>query len=178
MTDKILAGQMKAYLRHEISCSDLAAWVDQALKENDMEQRFSRLLSELAVSMLETKKLSFEDCEKLLRKIGYEIRLDVRLGAKEWKEYSLRVAEKCCDFLREKYCVKRVILFGSLANGNFRPDSDIDLLVEGLPPHLFIKASAEVSDLVDDVEINLVPYERAYESLKTLALAEGKTLYG
>lgn len=40
------------------------------------------------------------------------------------------VIEEICDIAR-KYSVKKVILFGSRARGNFKEKSDIDLAVKG-----------------------------------------------
>jgi len=39
------------------------------------------------------------------------------------------------------------VLFGSLASGRFRPDSDIDLAVEGLAAASFFRALAQASRL-------------------------------
>ena len=44
---------------------------------------------------------------------------------------------------------KDVYLFGSVAKGNMRSDSDIDLAVSGLPPENFFKALSTVSNLLD-----------------------------
>ncbi|HKN82626.1 MAG TPA: nucleotidyltransferase domain-containing protein [Pyrinomonadaceae bacterium] len=44
---------------------------------------------------------------------------------------------------------KDVYLFGSVAKGIMRSDSDIDLAVSGLPPENFFKALSTVSNLLD-----------------------------
>ena len=51
-------------------------------------------------------------------------------------------AKECAKFLAEKFNVREVYLFGSLAEGFFHEGSDIDLAVEGLGPHLYFKALA------------------------------------
>jgi predicted nucleotidyltransferase len=44
---------------------------------------------------------------------------------------------------------RRVYLFGSVARGNARKDSDLDLAVEGLPPETFYRTLAQLNDLTD-----------------------------
>lgn len=51
----------------------------------------------------------------------------------------------CADILRQ-YGAKRIYLFGSRARGNFNPDSDIDLAVEGLPSEKFLRVLADLWD--------------------------------
>ena len=41
---------------------------------------------------------------------------------------------------------KEVYLFGSVAEGTDRPDSDVDLAVKGLPPREFIRAYGAAAD--------------------------------
>jgi len=95
------------------------------------------------------------------------------------KKYLLEVADKCAKLLKEKYKVKRVFLIGSLAYGIVHERSDIDLVVEGLAPEIYIKALVDLSDIVQwKEEINLIPFEDAFESLREKTLREGKLIYG
>ena len=48
-----------------------------------------------------------------------------------------------------------VYLFGSLAKGTFRPDSDIDLAVSGIPPEKFFEAMGRAEDVLKR-EIDLI----------------------
>jgi len=43
---------------------------------------------------------------------------------------------------------QEVYLFGSAATGTARDDSDIDLAVSGLPPHVFYQAMALAGDIL------------------------------
>ena len=45
-------------------------------------------------------------------------------------------------------CAREVYLFGSAAKGRLGTDSDLDLAVSGLPPSVFYRIGARVSDLV------------------------------
>jgi predicted nucleotidyltransferase len=89
------------------------------------------------------------------------------------------LARKCSELLRDKYQVKKVFLIGSLAKGTVHERSDIDLVVEGLPSDFYIKALTELWDLLPaDVELNLIPFEDAFASLKEKTLKEGEVIYG
>lgn len=78
--------------------------------------------------------------------------------------------------IAERYGAKRVFLFGSLVWGGIHARTDVDLAIEGLSSeHLAIFASA-VSERLD-AEVDLVPLERAPESLRTRVLREGELIY-
>jgi len=95
------------------------------------------------------------------------------------KQLLLKLAHDCARVLQEKYKVKRVFLIGSLAYGIVHERSDIDLVVEGLAPEAYIKALVDLSDIVQwEVEVNLIPFEDAFESLKEKTLKKGKLIYG
>jgi len=96
------------------------------------------------------------------------------------KKRILREASnKCVEFLKDRYKVKKVILIGSLVNGIIHEKSDIDLVVEGLSCEVYMKCLTELYDILPPgVEINLIPFEDAFESLKHKALQKGKVLYG
>ena len=96
------------------------------------------------------------------------------------KRESLRLLTgKCSKLLKEKYPVKKIFLIGSVVKGTIHKKSDIDIVVDGLPPALYIKALTELSDLMPaGIEINLIPFEDAFESLKEKTLKEGELVYG
>ena len=63
--------------------------------------------------------------------------------------------------VQDKYKYKKVILFGSRANGNNRDDSDIDLLVEFDKKH---KSLLNIARMINDIQnrfkldVDVVPY--------------------
>lgn len=90
-----------------------------------------------------------------------------------------KYAEKIVQLLKRKYKVKRVFLIGSLVSGVLHDRSDIDLVVEGLAPELYIKALTEAYDILPPgVELNLIPFEDAFPSIKAKTLKKGKLVYG
>jgi predicted nucleotidyltransferase len=95
--------------------------------------------------------------------------------SEELREMSKKIAQ----MLKEKYKVKRIFLIGSLVKGYVHEKSDIDLVVEGLSPKAYIKALVDASDIVQwKVEVNLIPFEDAFETLKEKTLREGELIYG
>lgn len=95
------------------------------------------------------------------------------------REKLREIAEKCMYILKDKYKVKRVYLIGSLVKGFVHERSDIDLVVEGLSPELYMKALTELWDILPaGVELNLVPFEDAFESLQEKTIKEGQLIYG
>jgi uncharacterized protein len=77
-------------------------------------------------------------------------------------------AREVARLLRERYAVKRVFLFGSLAHEAwFSEDSDVDLAVEGLPRDAFWSAWRLAEELITDRPVDLVTLEDASASLKS-----------
>ncbi len=90
-----------------------------------------------------------------------------------------KTAERCVWVLKDKYKVKKVFLIGSLVTGFIHERSDIDLVVEGLSSDLYMKALTDLWDLLPTgVELNLIPYEDAFENLKEETLKKGELIYG
>lgn len=80
--------------------------------------------------------------------------------------------------LVERYGVRRVWLFGSLAGAGFRERSDIDLAAEGLPAGAALfRAAAELDDLARPFTVDLVPLEDAREPVRERILACGELLH-
>jgi len=67
--------------------------------------------------------------------------------------------KKLADFCRRNYIVK-LSLFGSVLHDTFRPDSDIDVLVEFEPGHVpgfgLIRIQDELSEIFGGREVDLV----------------------
>lgn len=81
-------------------------------------------------------------------------------------------------FLKDKYEVKRIFLIGSVVKGHVHERPDIDIVVEGLYPELYIKALTEAYDILPPgVELNLIPFEDAFESLKEKTVKDGELIY-
>jgi len=82
------------------------------------------------------------------------------------------------EHLTEHYGVRRLWLYGSLAEGGFHEHSDIDLAAEGLPPGSApFRAAAELDDLARPFAVDLVPLEDARPEMRTRIHQRGELLY-
>ncbi len=79
------------------------------------------------------------------------------------------------DMLRQQFHVRRIILFGSLANRRFAPGSDIDLAVEGLSRADFFAALARANEL-SQFWVDLKPLEDLDTHFRARLLTTGKEL--
>ena len=98
---------------------------------------------------------------------------------KELKKRAHKAARQCAHYLSKEYRVKKVYLIGSsLGAYRFHKHSDVDLVVEGLKPEKYFRALCELySSLPKGLELDLIPWEDAYESIQERALKEGEVLY-
>jgi predicted nucleotidyltransferase len=87
-------------------------------------------------------------------------------------------AERIARLLVRRYGARRVTLCGSLARGDFRRGSDIDLAVEGIPEDRFFAASAAAAREGDGFEVDLVPVEAATPGYRESLSREGTVLHG
>ncbi len=83
------------------------------------------------------------------------------------RERLLARARRAAALLKERFGVRRVVLFGSLADDVwFRTDSDVDLAVEGLSAEDYWEAWRLVEDVIQERPVDLIEIERAGESLQ------------
>jgi predicted nucleotidyltransferase len=77
--------------------------------------------------------------------------------------------------LVQRYHADRVLLFGSLAEGTFSENSDVDLAVVGMPKAQYFDALAELMHLFGG-PVDLVRIEEAPASLRDCIEQEGQPL--
>lgn len=85
------------------------------------------------------------------------------------------------DFCR-RHQVRRLALFGSALRDDFRPDSDIDVLVEFEPGHVpdffrLYDIEQELSALFDGRPVDLVTYRALNIHLRDEVLASAQVQY-
>jgi len=86
------------------------------------------------------------------------------------------VAKKIAEELVKRFGAKRVVLFGSLARGNFSSWSDIDLAVWGIPATDFFRAVAFACGISDVWKVDLVDAQDCTRALREIILEEGTDL--
>lgn len=75
--------------------------------------------------------------------------------------------QEAAKALKERYSVRRVVLFGSLAHTAwYTTDSDIDLAVEGLDPEAYWRAWKLVEEIIQERPVDLIDLELAGDSLR------------
>jgi uncharacterized protein len=95
----------------------------------------------------------------------------------EREERAWCLARQAVHLLRDEYQVSDARLFGSLLHpGRFTLHSDIDLAAWGLTADNWLKASATVRALSDDIEINLVDVTACSPFLREAIEREGVSL--
>lgn len=91
--------------------------------------------------------------------------------ARQARADALRIAA----MLRRDFAATRVVLFGSVTQGRFLPDSDIDLAVEGLAAAEFFAALAQAGKL-SEFPIDLKPLEDLIPHVRARVLATGEDI--
>lgn len=81
VTKQTAAGQIAAYLRHEVSLPQLVDWAETLMLDGEFAEEdataLRHVVSRLGVAEVRAFGLTWEDCESLLRRLGYAARVDV-----------------------------------------------------------------------------------------------------
>lgn len=81
ITKQTVAERLAAYLRHDISLGQLVDWAENAVMDGEFDERDSGVLStmvaRLGVADVRAFGLTWEDCEAMLRTLGYDARVEV-----------------------------------------------------------------------------------------------------
>jgi uncharacterized protein len=104
-----------------------------------------------------------------------------RARAQEGAAWRARIEARLPQVVRllsEDFGATRVLPFGSLARGTAGPESDVDLLVDGLPLERLIQATAHADRLLAEANADLVPADRVRPEVLSRALTEGILLHG
>lgn len=81
ITKQTVADKIAAYLHHEISLVQLVDWSELAMMDGEFDERDAKTLSaviaRLGVADVRAFGLAWDDCEELLRKLGFSPRIEV-----------------------------------------------------------------------------------------------------
>ena len=99
------------------------------------------------------------------------------LAEQDERERLLEIIREAATALKIRFGAQRVILFGSLAHAAwFTPDSDIDLVVEGLVGDAYWQAWRLLEEIIPDRPVDLIELETARESLRRAVRRYGMEL--
>jgi cobyrinic acid a,c-diamide synthase len=81
ITKQTVADKIAAYLRHDILLAELVSWAEDAMMEGEFAEQemtaIADVVSRLGVADVRAFGLAWEDCERLLRQLGYAARVDI-----------------------------------------------------------------------------------------------------
>ncbi|MDQ6631259.1 MAG: hypothetical protein M3Y82_05830 [Verrucomicrobiota bacterium] len=81
ITRETVAGKLAGYLRPELSLVALVEWAENAMFNDELEERdfeFIRsAIAKLGLADVRAFGLTWEDCQTLLQRLGYSVRVDV-----------------------------------------------------------------------------------------------------
>ena len=81
ITKQTVADKIAANLHHEITLAQLVDWAEQAMMDGEFAEHdattLSTVIARLGVADVRVFGLAWEDCEELLRKLGFSPRVEV-----------------------------------------------------------------------------------------------------
>ena len=81
ITHQMVAEKLVAYLQHDLSLADLVAWSESAMMDGEFEHRhfasIRDVVARLGVADVRAFGLTWEDCEELLRRLGYAAHVQI-----------------------------------------------------------------------------------------------------
>ena len=81
ITRETVAHQLAAYLRHEISLDDLVVWANTMMMDGDFDEAHYNtirdVIARLGVADVRAFGLTWEDCESLLKQLGYNTCVEI-----------------------------------------------------------------------------------------------------
>lgn len=81
LSQEMVVHKLAAYLRHEISLDDLVTWANAMMMDGDFDEAhydtIRDVVARLGVADVRAFGLSWDDCESLLKQLGYNARVEI-----------------------------------------------------------------------------------------------------
>ena len=81
LTREMVVRKLAAYLHHELSLDDLVAWANAAMMEGGFEEEhfdaIRDVVARLGLADVRAFGLTWEECESLLKQLGYNARVEI-----------------------------------------------------------------------------------------------------
>jgi hypothetical protein len=81
LTREMVVRKLEAYLLHQLSLDDLDAWANDAMMDGEFEEEHfdtnRDAVARLGLADVRAFGLTWEDCEKLLKQLGYNARVEI-----------------------------------------------------------------------------------------------------
>jgi len=81
ITRQTVANKIAAYLHGEISLAQLVDWAESAISDGEFDDRdidvLRSVVARLGIADVRAFGLEWNDCEQLLKQVGYSARVDI-----------------------------------------------------------------------------------------------------
>lgn len=81
VTRQTVADQLASYLHHATPLEALVDWAEGVMQEGDIDkvdgETIPDIIGRLGVAEVKTFGLTWEDCERFLQRLGYDVRVEV-----------------------------------------------------------------------------------------------------
>ena len=81
ITRQVVTNKIAAYLHGEVSLAQLVDWAENAIRDGESDERDTDVLrsvvARLGVADVRAFGLEWNDCEQMLRQLGYSARVDI-----------------------------------------------------------------------------------------------------
>ena len=82
ITRRDVAKKLSEYLQHRLTLEELVDWAERALMEEELEESkaetLREILARLGAADVRAFALTWEDCERFLKQLGYQVEVRVR----------------------------------------------------------------------------------------------------
>jgi len=81
ISKQAVAERIAAYLHHRITLDQLVDWAEDALMQGEFDEKdanaIAAVVSRIGVADVRAFGLAWEDCEELLKQLGFSARIDI-----------------------------------------------------------------------------------------------------
>ena len=95
ITRQTVVDKLAAYLQHELSLPNLVTWAETALMEGEFERNhfgeIRDVVARLGVADVRAFGLTWEDCEQLLKRLGYSAHVHIEARPKKFHSEILHI---------------------------------------------------------------------------------------
>jgi len=81
ITREQVAAQVRAYLLHELTASELVEWAEDAMQEEEFESGYFEeirdIVARIGVMDVRAFGLTWEECEDMLQRLGYQTSIEI-----------------------------------------------------------------------------------------------------
>ena len=81
ITKQVVADKIAAYLHHRVTVEQLVDWAENVLMDGEFAEQdaatLAAVVGRLGVADVRAFGLTWEDCEQLLRRLGFSTRIEI-----------------------------------------------------------------------------------------------------